>query len=327
MAIHRLAARPLPLTRRTPVAGFRAEVLAGLAHRPKELPCKYFYDERGSRLFERICDLPEYYLTRTETAIMRRHAGAMANALGPCCLMIEYGSGASIKTPLLLECLYDPAGYVPVDISRETLFAAAAALGRKFPGLDVRPVWADFTGPFAMPEACQSEARRVVYFPGSTIGNFGPDEAVRLLSGIADLVGAGGGLLVGVDLRKPAALVEPAYNDRAGVTAAFNLNLLARINRELAADFEIAEFEHRAFFNDAESRIEMHLVSRRPQVVRVGREVAFEFARGEPVRTELSYKYSREAFAGLAAAAGFRVAQVWTDDAELFSVQYLVVRP
>jgi dimethylhistidine N-methyltransferase len=251
----------------------------------------------------------------------------MAEALGPDCLLVEYGSGASVKTPLLLECLRDPAGYVPVDISRETLFAAAAVLVRQFPGLDVRPVWADFTGPFALPEARRPEGRRVVYFPGSTIGNFGPTEAVQLLRGVADLLGAGGGLLVGVDLRKPAALVEPAYNDRAGVTAAFNLNLLARINRELAADFEIAEFEHRACFNDAESRIEMHLVSRRPQVVRVGRETVFEFARGESVRTELSYKYSREAFAGLAAAAGFRVMQVWTDDADLFSVQYLVVQP
>jgi dimethylhistidine N-methyltransferase len=321
MAIHRTAARPHALTRPSPLDEFRADVLAGLRRRPRELPCKYFYDARGSELFDRICELPEYYLTRTELAIMRRHAGEMADALGPGCLLVEYGSGSGLKTPLLLERLRGPAGYVPVDISRGHLLHSAAALAGRFPNLAVRPAWADFTRPFALPELPRPPARRAVYFPGSTVGNFGPDDAVSLLKGIAELVGPGGGLLIGVDLRKPAAAVEPAYNDAAGVTAAFNLNLLARINRELGADFDLDGFAHRAFFDDAESRIEMHLVSRRRQSVRVG-PAAFAFAAGESIRTEFSYKYSREAFRDLARAAGLEVRRVWTDEGELFSVQY-----
>jgi dimethylhistidine N-methyltransferase len=324
MAIHRTAAGPLALNRRSPLALFRREVLAGLSRPRKELPCKYFYDARGSALFERICEQPEYYLTRTELAITRRHAADLAAALGPRCLLVEFGSGSSVKTPLLLERLPDPAGYVPVDISREHLLASAAALAARFPGLEVLPVWADFTTPFTLPAPRHPAARRAVYFPGSTIGNFGPDEAVRLLAGIAALGGPGGGLVIGVDLRKPAAAVEPAYNDAAGVTAAFNLNLLARINRELGADFDLDAFEHRAFFDEDHSRIEMHLVSRRPQAVHLGRATV-RFAPGEGIRTEYSYKYSREAFARLAHAAGLAVRRVWTDDTGLFSVQYLEV--
>jgi dimethylhistidine N-methyltransferase len=325
MAIHRTAARPLALNRRSPVARFRQDVLAGLRRRPKDLPCKYFYDGWGSKLFDTICEQPEYYLTRTELAIMRRHAAAMAEVLGPGCLLIEYGSGSGLKTPLLLECLAEPAGYVPVDVCREHLLASAAALAERFTGLEVCPVWADFTEAFTVPATARPPRRRAVYFPGSTIGNFGPEEAVRLLQGIAELCGPGGGLLLGVDLHKPAAAVEPAYNDDAGVTAAFNLNLLARINRELGADFNLAAFEHKAFFDSANTRIEMHLVSRVCQTVHVG-GATISFVEGESIRTEYSYKYSKEAFRGLADAAGLDVRQVWTDPGDLFSVQYLVVR-
>jgi dimethylhistidine N-methyltransferase len=325
MAIHRTAARPLALNHRAPAARFRQDVLAGLRRRPRELPCKYFYDARGSRLFDAICEQPEYYLTRTELAIMQRHAAQMAGALGPGCLLIEYGTGSGRKTPLLLERLAEAAGYVPVDVCREHLLAAAAALAERFGALEVCPVWADFTQPFTVAATAKMPRRRAVYFPGSTIGNFGPDEAVRLLEGIAELCGPGGGLLIGVDLYKPAAAVEPAYNDDAGVTAAFNLNLLARINRELGADFDLAGFEHRAFFEPDHGRIEMHLVSRAAQTVHVGGTV-ISFAEGESIRTEYSYKYSPEAFRDLADAAGLEVGQVWTDPDGLFSVQYLVVK-
>jgi dimethylhistidine N-methyltransferase len=291
----------------------------------KELPCKYFYDARGSQLFDAICEQPEYYLTRTELAILQRHTADMAEALGPRCLLIEYGSGSGLKTPLLLERLHDPAAYVPVDISREHLLASAARLAERFGELEICPVWADFTAPFSVPVPAKHAQRRAVWFPGSTIGNFGPVEATRLLGGMASLCGPGGGLLLGVDLRKPAAVLEPAYNDAAGVTAEFNLNLLARINRELGADFDLTRFQHRAFFNDPESRIEMHLVSRGQQTVHVG-GVSVPFADRENICTEHSYKYSREAFSGLAAAAGLEVRQVWTDSREFFSVQYLVVK-
>ena len=199
----------------------------------KELPCKYFYDEAGSALFEQICELPEYYLTRAELSIMRRHAWEMAETLQDRCLLIEYGSGSSVKTPLLLENLCRPTGYIPVDISRSPLMASAKSLAIRFPRLEIKPVWADFTGSFELPEMRYPPARRCVYFPGSTIGNFGPEEAAHLLEGVAELCGEGGGLLLGVDPHKPARLIEPAYNDAQGVTAAFNLNLLVRINREL----------------------------------------------------------------------------------------------
>jgi dimethylhistidine N-methyltransferase len=305
------------------VARFRQDVLAGLRRPHKELPCKYFYDARGSQLFDRICEQPEYYLTRTELAILRRHAPDMAAALGPRCLLIEYGSGSGLKTPLLLERLSDPAGYVPVDISREHLLASAMALAERFPALEVCPVWADFTELFGVPTPARPTGRRAVWFPGSTIGNFGPDEAARLLGRIAALVGPGGGLLIGVDLRKSAAVLDPAYNDAAGVTAAFNLNLLARINHELGADFDLNKFEHLAFFSDPLSRIEMHLVSRTRQTVHIA-GVGIPFVEGESIRTECSYKYSREAFRQLAEEAGLQVQQVWTDTDDLFSVQYLV---
>ncbi len=296
--------------------------MEGLSRRPKQLPCKYFYDERGSLLFDQICDLPEYYLTRAELAIMQQHAGAMADALGADCQIIEYGSGSSLKTPLLLEKMAQPTAYVPIDISREHLFASAKALKRRLPDLQIAPLWADFTTRFKLPPVQGQVNRRVVYFPGSTIGNFGPTEAIVLLRSMARLVGSSGALLIGVDLWKAAAVVEPAYNDSAGVTAAFNTNLLIRINRELNANFDTDAFEHRAIFNDKESRIEMHLVSLHSQVVHIG-ESAIEFTRGESIRTECSYKYSLDRFAELACEAGCEVKQVWMDDKKQFSVQYL----
>src|SRR5438067_2196062 len=280
---------------------FLADVLAGLSRSQKRLPAKYFYDAAGSRLFDRITELPEYYPTRTELGILRGHAAAMAARCGPRCLLVELGAGSLTKVRLLLDRLNRPAGYVPVDVSGDHLRSAAAALADDYPDLDVRPVVADFTGPFALPGV--PAARRVVFFPGSTIGNFDPPEADALLRRVAGLVGPGGGLLLGVDLRKPVDVLERAYNDAAGVTAAFNRNLLVRINRELGADFDPAAFRHRAFFNGERSRIEMHLVSAARQRVRVG-GAAFDFHVGESIHTENSYKYDVAGFAGRAAASG-----------------------
>jgi L-histidine Nalpha-methyltransferase len=324
VAVHGAPARPVPLARRSPLAQFREDVLSGLAGPEKTLPCKYLYDERGSRLFDRISEIPEYYPTRTEVSILRRYAGEMATELGPECLVIEYGSGSATKTPLLLEQLKRPAGYVPVDISREHLLASAAVIARRFPTIEVLPVWADFTADFDLPVPRRMPRRRAVFFPGSTIGNFGPDEAVRLMRGVARLCGPRGGFLVGVDLRKPRKVLEPAYDDAAGVTAAFNKNLLVRINRELGASFDLDQFDHRAVFDDRHSRIEMHLVSRKRQVVKIG-GVSVWFAAGESICTEHSYKYTRETFRELAMTAGLALGEIWTDDERLFSVQYLTV--
>jgi dimethylhistidine N-methyltransferase len=304
---------------------FRRDVLRGLAGPRKELPCKYFYDAEGSRLFEEICELPEYYLTRCELGILERHAGTMAGLLGPRCALIEYGSGSGRKTRLLLDHLHDPAAYVPVDINKDFLLQSAEALAGSYPGLEVVPVCADFTRPFEVPALRQAAARRGVYFSGSTIGNFGPPEAVALLRNIVRLVGPGGGLLIGIDLKKDARILEPAYNDSRGVTAAFNLNLLARINRELGGDFRLERFRHHAFYDAPHGRIEMQLVSREEQSVRIGDEV-FAFAEGEAIHTEYSYKYGLEEFAGMAARAGLRRDEVWTDERGLYSVQFCEVR-
>jgi dimethylhistidine N-methyltransferase len=314
---------PLPVLDFAPRAdSFLGDVLRGLRRRVKTLPCKYFYDERGSRLFDRICDLPEYYLTRTELAIMRRHAGDMAETLGPRCLLVEFGSGSGRKTRLLLDHLRDPAAYVPLDISREHLLRSARALAARSPRLPVLPVCADFTARFELPVPPGPVGRTAVYFPGSTVGNFSPRGTTRLLRRIARLVGPGGGLLIGTDLQKGADVLEPAYDDRQGVTAEFNRNLLRRINRELGADFPVEAFRHRAWYNEAKGRVEMHLVCERHLAVRVGGAI-IEFAAGEGIRTECSYKYTFEGFRSLAAAAGMEVRQTWTDDARLFSVQYL----
>ncbi|MGB9428960.1 MAG: L-histidine N(alpha)-methyltransferase, partial [Gammaproteobacteria bacterium] len=265
----------------------RTEVLAGLDGTPKTLPCKYFYDTRGSELFERICELPEYYLTRTELAIMETHATDMAAALGSRILLVEPGSGSSIKTRLLLDRLREPRAYVPVDISREHLVNAADRLNRRYPALEVLPVCADFSQPFALPAPRRPAASTVIYFPGSTIGNFEPDDAVQLLQRLQRLAGRDGGLLIGVDLRKDRGLLERAYNDAAGVTAAFNLNLLRRLNRELQSDFDLKHFRHLALYNETEGRIEIYLVSLGNQTVCVADET-FHFREDEHIVTEYS---------------------------------------
>jgi dimethylhistidine N-methyltransferase len=304
---------------------FRADVLRGLRRPAKELPCKYFYDEEGSRLFEQICELEEYYLTRTELAIMHRHAGEMADRLGPDCLLVEYGSGSSLKTRLLLDRLPAVAAYVPLDVSCEHLLRSARRLAARYPGLEVLPLCADFTADFSLPAPARPPARRVVYFPGSTLGNFGPPAADALLARIAAVCGPGGALLLGIDLKKDVRVLEPAYNDARGVTAAFNLNLLARINRELGADFDLGGFRHHAPYNRRLGCIEMYLVSLRRQEVRLGGEI-ISFAEGESILTERSFKYDLDEFRARAPRGGLRVEAVWADARKYFAVLYLTVR-
>lgn len=304
---------------------FRQDVIQGLRAPIKSIPCKYFYDERGSRLFDDICGLDEYYLTRTELAIMRRFGDEMAGRIGSRSLLIEYGSGSSIKTRILLDHLREPAAYVPIDISREHLARSVADLAAAYPGLEVLPVCADYTQDFTLPTGSRPASHKTVYFPGSTIGNFSQDEARGFLTRIAGACGEGGGLLIGVDLKKDPEIIERAYNDRKGVTAAFNLNLLERINRELGADFALDHFRHQAIYNAEAGRIEMYLVCVLPQVVHLG-DQEFPFQEGDRILTECSYKYGLDDFAQLAASAGLKVEHVWTDDQRLFSVQYLTVQ-
>lgn len=319
-------AAPLPLHDLAPEAGdLLAECVAGLRQRPKLLPCKFFYDRRGSALFDAICELPEYYPTRTELAIMRAHVRDIVAQLGPRVLLIELGSGSSVKTRALLDHLHAPAGYVPMDISREHLWQAATRIAEAYPALPVMPVCADYLRPLELPPPARPmDARRVAYFPGSTIGNFHAPAARDFLGRIADLVGPGGGLLIGVDLAKPPDVLLPAYDDAQGVTAAFNRNLLHRINREAGGDFEVDRFAHRAVWNEPMSRVEMHLVAEAEQRVTLGGE-PFDFAAGEAIRTECSYKRTLQGFADLAGDR-FDVARVWTDARGWFSVQYLVAR-
>ena len=298
------------------------EALVGLRKTPKHLPAKFFYDETGSALFDRITELNAYYPTRTETAIMEAHIEAMVEKLGPTVRLVEFGSGSSVKTRILLDHLRIPAGYVPIDISEEHLLRVAADLQAVYPSLHIAPLAADYTEPLALPEM---EARRtVVYFPGSTIGNFTPVEARAFLERSARMAGPNGGLLIGVDLRKDEAVLTRAYNDEEGVTAAFNKNMLAHLNHRAGANFNLDQFAHRAFFDAENSRIEMRLVSLVKQTVRLGGQT-IPFAEGEEIVTEYSYKYTLPRFAELAAAAGWRVMQVWTDVRDYFSVQYLEV--
>jgi dimethylhistidine N-methyltransferase len=297
---------------------FRADVLAGLSRRRRRLPCKYFYDRRGSRLFDRICGLEEYYPTRTELAIMRAFAHEMAATIGPRATLIELGSGSSLKTRLLIDALPDLAEYIPVDISRAHLHRAAARLAEEYPDLRVIPLCADFTQGIHLPPSLGS-TKRVVYFSGSTIGNFVPREARRLLARIARLVGPQGGLLIGVDLVKERHTLVSAYNDTQGVTAAFNVNLLARINRELRGTFDCAAFRHLAVYDSARRRIEMHLASTRQQSVLVDGE-RFEFEPGETICTEYSHKYTIDQFAALAEPGGLRLVRAWTDPSRWFAV-------
>jgi L-histidine Nalpha-methyltransferase len=295
--------------------GFFQDVIFGLSRPQKTLPPKYFYDDAGSRLFERICRLPEYYLTRSELALTRANIASIARFAGKGCELVEYGSGESLKTRLLIGALR-PAAYLPVDISDAALRGAEQRLSREFPWLRITPINGDFSRPIELPS---SRARRVVYFPGSTIGNLTPEEAHAFLSMTR---GQAGSMLVGVDLKKDANVLHAAYNDSSGVTAAFNLNLLARMNRELGANFNLKRFAHYAFYNAAAGRIEMHLVSLKPQAVRIRRH-RFAFDAGESIHTENSYKYSIQEFRALAAQAGFAVKKTWTDRAGRFALHGL----
>ncbi|HEX7071968.1 MAG TPA: L-histidine N(alpha)-methyltransferase [Rhodothermales bacterium] len=305
-----------------PIERFRDDVVAGLSSTPKSIPSKYFYDEKGSALFDRICELDAYYLTRAELEIMQRHAAEMAAFCGPECMIVEYGSGSSIKTEILLDHLERPAAYVPIDISEAHLHLSADRLRSRYRGLPVIPVAADYTTSFELPEVPSRPRRTVVYFPGSTIGNFEPDEAQEFLEHARSVCGPSGAILIGVDLKKDPAVLHAAYNDPEGVTAAFNLNLLVRIIRELGADFDVDQFEHRAYYDAKAGRIEMQLVSRSDQRIRVD-DRFFRLRAGEPIRTEYSYKYDVEEFGALAAKTGLLTRHVWTDSLQRFSVHHL----
>ncbi|HEX3035237.1 MAG TPA: L-histidine N(alpha)-methyltransferase [Thermodesulfobacteriota bacterium] len=300
-----------------------AEVLKGLQKPQKELPCKLFYDEKGSALFDEICELDEYYLTRTEISIMNKYIDEISTALGKKCLLIELGSGSSIKIRLMLDHLEEPAAYVPIDISAEHLMKSVATLAMDYPKLKIVPVHTDYTQPFSLPLFNFPYSRKVVYYPGSTIGNFTKEEARHFLKQVAKLAGRGSGLLIGVDLKKDKKTLEAAYNDKKGVTAEFNLNILERLNNELGADLKLANWRHRAIYNSGMGRIEMHLISRKNQHIRInGSEILFK--RNESILTEYSYKYTIEEFRQLVRGV-FRLEHVWTDDENKFSVQYLTV--
>lgn len=303
---------------------FLAETLAGLSSSPRTLPCKFFYDERGAGLFLKICALPEYYITRLETDILRKHGGEMAASIGENAELVGFGTGAGVKTRMLLEHLKNPIAYVPVDISKQRLMDSADALRAAMPALEILPVCADYLQPLRLPTPSRKPDHVAVYFPGSTIGNLSPGLAQNFLERVCRLCGTSGGLIIGVDLQKPREILETAYNDSAGVTAEFNLNLLVRANRELGADFDLALWRHRALYNECAARIEMHLISGSEQTVQAGgRE--FHFARGEKIITEFSYKYTCAGFAALAATAGFRLARAWLDPQQLFAVFHFTV--
>lgn len=299
---------------------------AGLSQSPRSLPCKFFYDQRGSRLFDQICTLDEYYVTRTETALLTAHAAEIAARIGKDCHLIEFGSGSSIKVNILLDALEGDIAYTAIDISKDHLRDSAAALARKHPDLHVSAVCADYTRPIDLPvEIVEHDGAPVVFFPGSSIGNFTTEAAREFLKETADLLRPRrGGLLIGADLKKDKDILLAAYNDSRGVTAAFNLNLLVRANAELGADFDVSAFHHDAVYNDAMGRIEMFLISDRQQTVTIG-ESAFSFAEGEAIHTENSHKYGVEEFQDIAVSAGFDPVTVWIDDKRLFSVHFLRV--
>lgn len=295
------------------------EILRGLRQPQKTISPKFFYDERGSELFKRICELPEYYLTRTELAIMQEHLPAMSAAVGSRANVIGFGIGAGLKTRLLLESLDQPVAFIPVDISAEHLAETAKELDRDFPGLEILPVAADFTRPFPVPSPTLPAARNLAYFPGSTIGNFPPAQALELLEVMRSEAGDDGLLLIGIDLKKDPDVLHRAYNDSEGVTAAFNLNLLRRLNRESGADFDLAAFRHRAVYDEDQGRIEMRLESAADQSVTIGGE-RIDFSAGEYILTEYSHKYSVEDFAARAAMAGFELREYWRDPKQWFGI-------
>jgi dimethylhistidine N-methyltransferase len=300
---------------------FLSESLAGLGAEQKTLSCKYFYDEQGSDLFQKICDLPEYYVTRTETKLLRDISDEIADVIGSGCEMIEYGTGSSEKMRIVLDALKEPAAFIAVDISREHLLQVTESLAADRPDLTVHAVCADFTQPFDLP-ARTGGGNHVAFFPGSSLGNFTHEGAVNFMAGIAETVGPDGGLLIGIDLKKDVAILEAAYDDAQGVTAAFNMNLLVRLNAEFGANFDLDGFRHKALYNEDIGRIEMHLISLKEQSVTLDGKT-FHFAEGENIHTENSYKYGVEEFQALAGRAGFTPVKVWTDADDLFSIHYL----
>jgi dimethylhistidine N-methyltransferase len=320
--MNRQHARRAAAPGRTDGSTFRSDVLRGLHLQPKSIDSKYLYDERGSQLFDTICGTDEYYPTRTEIDILRSNIDEIAGITGPNVSLMELGSGSSAKTRILLDHLPDIGEYIPIDISAEHLFNAADDIGRLYPAIAVRPVCADYTASETIPVPSDESAFRLYFFPGSTIGNFHPAEARAFLSRLRARIDGHGAVLIGVDLKKDPAILHRAYNDRAGVTAAFNINLLARMNRELGANFRTDRFRHYAFYDPKESRVEMHLVSLDDQSLRIG-GTDIPIGRGESIHTENSYKYTPEEFRVLAEREGLRQERVWTDEEGLFSIQLL----
>ena len=309
-----------------PKEHFLDDVLTGLSKAQKEIPPKYFYDEPGSDLFAKICQTEEYYVTRTEIALLEAISQDLADRIGPNAKIIEFGSGASRKVRILLNSLPAPSHYVAIDISKDYLIEAASAIAEDYPRLTVGAVAADFLKPIPMPPQIATDGGALLgFFPGSTIGNFSTDEAITLLKTAHDLLAPDGALLIGVDVKKDPEILEAAYNDKDGITAAFNLNLLTRINRELDADFNVHAFRHEAIYNAAQSRIEMHLRATTPQTVTIGQH-QFTFTEGETIHTENSRKYAVEEFTALAAQAGFAADEMWTDDHGLFGLHLLRAR-
>ncbi|VAX12773.1 hypothetical protein MNBD_GAMMA24-1763 [hydrothermal vent metagenome] len=305
------------------VDDFYSEVIEGLKQSPRKIPPKFFYDTKGSRLFDAICELPEYYQTRTEISLLTQYAQEIAALIGEQCLLIEPGSGSCEKVRYLLDEI-QPAAYMPMDISRVHLFDAVEQLSNEYPWLDIHASCMDFTANVKL-HFCPPNIHKVAFFPGSSIGNFEPDDAVVFMRHIAQVVGKGGGLLIGVDLKKDEKLLRAAYNDSQDVTAEFNLNLLHRINDELNADFDLEHFKHNALYNDKVGRIEMHLVSTVEQTVTIG-EQEFRFRESETIHTENSYKYTVAEFEALARQAGYEQKKVWLDSSDLFSLHYYEVK-
>ncbi|QGJ69792.1 Histidine-specific methyltransferase EgtD [Planctomycetales bacterium 10988] len=301
---------------------FLMDVLTGMSQPQKQIPCKYLYDQRGSQLFDQICELDEYYLTRTEVSIMKKKAGEMATACGPGCMLVEFGSGSSVKTRYLLDELESPAAYVPIDISRDHLIDSACSIAESYPGLEVLPVCADFTQPIHLPDSMIEPQRRVAYFPGSTLGNFDPAFQKQFFQQTREMVGPSGGLLIGADLKKDRATLEAAYDDREGVTREFNYNLLRRINRELEADFDPQKFRYQATYQEEPGRVEMVLISREKQQVRIAEEF-FDLEKGEAILTEHSYKFDRQSMQELGHQTGWELKAMWTDPQDLFGIYYL----
>ncbi|KNH30649.1 MULTISPECIES: L-histidine N(alpha)-methyltransferase [Exiguobacterium] len=304
----------------TPQQNMRLEVIEGLMREQKVLPAKYFYDHIGSQLFEQITQQPEYYPTRTELAILEQHRAEIARSIGDVHTLIEYGSGSSRKIQMLLETFTHLDTYMPIDISKDFLMESARQLSERYPALHIKAVCGDYSQSISLP--VEEAQKRVIFFPGSTIGNFEPEEAMRFLRHSSRILETGDGFLIGVDLKKSVDVLERAYNDVAGVTAAFNLNMLTHLNQMLEGTFDVTRFEHHAFYNEEKGRIEMHLRSQLDQLVQVG-DVTVPFKQGETIHTENSYKYSKEEFETLALKSGFHPVNCWIDDDERFSVHYL----